>query len=53
MIRDIIKKDVSEEIAKFIRIIYAGPVSKHNAQELIKLEDVDGFLVHNEPSMSP
>ena len=43
---------MGEEISKFLRIIYAGPVSEHNAKELIKLEDIDGFLVHNGAAMS-
>lgn len=52
MIREFIEKEVSEDVAKYLRIIYAGPVSKDNSSDLIKLKDVDGFLVHNEPSMS-
>lgn len=52
MIRDFIEAEVGTEIAKFLRIIYSGPVSKQNAEQLIKMEDVDGFLVHDKPSMS-
>ena len=52
MIRNFIEAEVGPETAKFLRIIYAGPVSKHNAADLIQMEDVDGFLVQGEPSMT-
>lgn len=52
MIRDFIETEVGPETAKFLRIIYAGPVSEHNAPELIQMEDVDGFLVHGEPALT-
>ena len=52
MIRDFIEAEVGAEISKYLRIIYGGPVSKDNAERLIRMPDVDGFLVHDEPGLS-
>ena len=52
MIREFVEAEVGTEISKYLRIIYGGPVSQENAVELIKKEDVDGFLLHDEPSMT-
>ena len=45
MIRTWLKDNCSEEIARDTRILYAGPVTETNTENLIKLEGVDGFLV--------
>jgi len=39
------KDNVSEEVAKTIRIIYGGSVKPKNCEELIAQPDIDGFLV--------
>jgi len=44
-IRSWLKQNVSEEVARSVRIIYGGSVSPKNADELAKQPDVDGFLV--------
>jgi len=45
MIRHWFKTNVSESVAASIRIIYGGSVTETNCDNIIKLEDVDGFLV--------
>mmetsp|Transcript_31646 Transcript_31646/g.48406 ORF Transcript_31646/g.48406 Transcript_31646/m.48406 type:complete len:101 (+) Transcript_31646:487-789(+) len=45
MIRTWLKENCSEEISKQTRILYGGPVTETNTENLIKLKDVDGFLV--------
>jgi triosephosphate isomerase len=44
-IRNWMRKEVSSKVADEIRIIYGGSVSGKNAYDLIKKEDIDGFLV--------
>ncbi|CDJ48154.1 Triosephosphate isomerase, related [Eimeria brunetti] len=44
-IREWLKKNVGEETAQQIRIIYGGSVKGSNAQELFDGADIDGFLV--------
>lgn len=44
-LREYIKKEISEKVAKEIRIIYGGSVTGGNAKELAKEKDIDGFLV--------
>lgn len=44
-VRSWLKDTVSEEVAHKTRIIYGGSVTETNCGELIKLQDVDGFLV--------
>ena len=39
------KENVSEEVAAATRIIYGGSVNEKNSEQLIEMEDVDGFLV--------
>ena len=39
------RDNVSEQVACDTRIIYAGSVTESNSETLIKLPDVDGFLV--------
>ena len=38
-------KNVSQDAAEKIRILYGGSVSEKNAGDLIKNPDIDGFLV--------
>eukprot|EP01156_Anaeramoeba_ignava_P006565 Anaeramoba_ignava/a348_577.p1 GENE.a348_577~~a348_577.p1 ORF type:complete len:262 (-),score=101.97 a348_577:751-1506(-) len=44
-IREWISKNVSEEIAKQIRIVYGGSVNAKNCKDVLSGEDVDGALV--------
>eukprot|EP00512_Aurantiochytrium_limacinum_P009314 CAMPEP_0171553700 /NCGR_PEP_ID=MMETSP0960-20121227/9090_1 /TAXON_ID=87120 /ORGANISM="Aurantiochytrium limacinum, Strain ATCCMYA-1381" /LENGTH=213 /DNA_ID=CAMNT_0012103425 /DNA_START=23 /DNA_END=665 /DNA_ORIENTATION=+ len=44
-LRDWLKKNVSEKVAAETRILYGGSVTEKNCDELIKKEDIDGFLV--------
>uniref|UniRef100_A0AAV1T3S5 Triosephosphate isomerase n=1 Tax=Peronospora matthiolae TaxID=2874970 RepID=A0AAV1T3S5_9STRA len=44
-LRSYIADKVSPKVAENIRIIYGGSVKGDNCQELIALDDVDGFLV--------
>ena len=44
-IRKWISKAVSPDIGEQMRIIYAGSVTETNCENLIKLSQVDGFLV--------
>ena len=45
MLREWLVKNCSKEAANATRILYGGSVSDKNAEELIKKQDVDGFLV--------
>jgi len=45
VVRNWLAKNVSAEAARDTRILYGGSVTDKNADELIKKEDVDGFLV--------
>ena len=45
LIRDWLKKNCSDEIAQETRILYGGPVTETNTDNLIKLAGVDGFLI--------
>ena len=45
MIRTWLRQNCSDKIADETRILYAGPVTETNTENLIKLSDVDGFLV--------
>ncbi|XP_043935538.1 triosephosphate isomerase [Protopterus annectens] len=44
-LRDWVKKNVSEDVANSLRIIYGGSVTGANCKELASQPDVDGFLV--------
>jgi len=44
-LREWIENNVSQEVAKEIRIIYGGSVTENNAKDLIVQNDIDGFLV--------
>jgi triosephosphate isomerase len=44
-IRSWVKSTAGEKIANELRIIYGGSVTETNCENLIKLNDVDGFLV--------
>jgi triosephosphate isomerase len=45
LIRAWLRDNCSAEIANQTRILYGGPVTETNTENLIKLKDVDGFLV--------
>mmetsp|Transcript_18443 Transcript_18443/g.31551 ORF Transcript_18443/g.31551 Transcript_18443/m.31551 type:complete len:265 (-) Transcript_18443:119-913(-) len=45
LIRAWLKDNCSDEVSKQTRILYGGPVTESNTENLIKLKDVDGFLV--------
>jgi len=51
-IRQWIARNIGDNIAETIRIIYAGQINKKLASELINLEDVDGFLINSLTSMT-
>ncbi len=44
-IRNWLSENVSGDVAHQTRIIYGGSVKSSNCQELIKKEDIDGFLI--------
>jgi len=44
-IRNWLRNEISSTVANETRIIYGGSVSGKNAADLIKREDIDGFLV--------
>ena len=44
MIRDWVKKEVGKEQSEQVRVVFGGNVTEGNG-DLIKLPDVDGFLV--------
>lgn len=45
MIRKWVAQNTNEEAADQVRIVYGGSVTETNAENFIKLADVDGFLV--------
>jgi len=45
MIRQWVKENIGEEQSQLCRIVYGGSVTESNGENLIKLKDVDGFLV--------
>jgi len=44
-LREWIRKNVGSEIAREIRILYGGSVNAKNCDDLIKKQNIDGFLV--------
>ena len=44
-IRQWVTENVSEAVAQQVRIIYGGSVKEANCQNLIKMQDIDGFLI--------
>ena len=44
-IREYIKEFIDEKVSEKTRILYSGSVNEINSKELIKLKDIDGFLV--------
>lgn len=44
-IREWVAQNVSPEVAAAVRIIYGGSVKDTNCENLIKMPDIDGFLV--------
>ena len=45
IIREWLRENCSEEIANETRIVYGGPITETNTENLVKLPDVDGLLV--------
>ena len=45
MIREWLTTNVSAQVAQDTRILYAGPITETNTENIIKLKDVDGFLI--------
>merc|ERR1711990_511280 len=45
IVRQILKENVSAEVAENTRIQYGGSVTADNCKELLALPNVDGFLV--------
>ena len=45
IIRDWLRENVSDQVAEDIRVLYGGPVTEMNTENLIKLPGVDGFLI--------
>ena len=45
IIRDWLANNCSQEISQATRIVYAGPITETNTENIIKLKDVDGFLM--------
>lgn len=45
MIRSWVAENVGADQASKVRIVYGGSVTETNAENFIKLPDVDGFLV--------
>ena len=45
--REWLRQNVSQEVGNSTRIIYGGPITETNTQTLIKLKDVDGFMIGN------
>ena len=43
--REWVEKEVSQDVATGLRIVYGGSVSDKNAGELADQTDIDGFLV--------
>ena len=44
-VRQWVRENVSQDVAKAVRIIYGGSASDANCGDLIKQVDIDGFLV--------
>ena len=44
-IRTWLRENVSDDIANKTKILYGGTVTETNAENVIKLKDVDGYLV--------
>jgi len=45
LIRNWLTENCGNEIANEIRILYGGPVTETNTENIIKLPGVDGFLI--------
>ena len=45
VIRSWLETNCSQHVAKETRILYAGPITETNTDNIIKLPDVDGFLM--------
>lgn len=45
LIRNWLQENCGNEIAEETRILYGGPVTETNTEDIIKLPGVDGFLI--------
>jgi triosephosphate isomerase len=45
MVREWLAENCSKKIAEETRILYAGPITETNTENIIKLNGVDGFLL--------
>jgi len=45
IIRQWVKENIGEEQSQQVRVVYGGSVTEINGENMIKLPDVDGFLV--------
>lgn len=45
LIRNIVRKNVGDEAAEAVKIVFGGSVTETNAENFVKLPDVDGYLV--------
>lgn len=45
IVRDWVRKNISQEIANCIQILYGGNVTEKNCDDIIRMPDVDGFLI--------
>ena len=44
-IRELLAKEVGEDVAEKTRVLYGGSVNEKNCKDLAKQKDIDGFLV--------
>jgi triosephosphate isomerase len=45
IVRKWVKKNISEEIASAIQILYGGSITEKNCDDVIAMPDIDGFLI--------
>ena len=45
LIRGWLRDNCGAKVAQETRILYGGPITETNAENIIKLKDVDGFLI--------
>ena len=45
LIRNWLQENCGNDIAEETRILYGGPVTETNTEDIIKLPGVDGFLI--------
>ena len=45
VLRGWLVQNIGKEVGESVRIVYGGSVNGHNAEDLSKMPDIDGFLV--------